>query len=131
MTAPSLPSDLPAEFSLPARYKTNRQGPIRWIFFRFMRYWYIGVLILAGAFGNAYLAAVLPIEIGKAFNAVMETPPRSDLLIGFVITIIWTQLLRGVLQFGRNFSAEWLGQLFSSARSSGRLFNSVGTSPVR
>jgi ATP-binding cassette subfamily B protein len=112
MTTTPLPSDLPAEFTLPNRYKTNRKGPIRWILSRFMRYWYVGVLILVGAYGNAYLAAVVPMEMGKAFNAILETPPRSDLLIGFVITIIWTQLVRGVLQFGRNFSAEWLGQLF-------------------
>ncbi|MFN2144030.1 MAG: ABC transporter ATP-binding protein [Anaerolineales bacterium] len=112
MTSTSLPSDLPAEFTLPDRYKTNRNGAIRWIFSRFLRYWYVGVLVLIGAYGNAYLAAVVPIETGKAFNAIMENPPKSELLIGFVITIVWTQLLRGLLQFGRNFSAEWLGQLF-------------------
>ncbi len=112
MTSTPLPSDLPAEFTLPDRYKTNRSGAIRWIFSRFLRYWYVGVLILIGAYGNAYLAAVVPIETGKAFNAIMESTPRTDLLIGFVITIVWTQLVRGLLQFGRNFSAEWLGQLF-------------------
>ncbi len=112
MTSTSLSPDLSAEFTLPDRYKTNRKGPIRWILSHFVRYWYIGVLILVGAFGNAYLAAVVPIEIGKAFNAILETPPKTTLLLGFVWTIIWTQLVRGVLQFGRNFSAEWLGQLF-------------------
>ncbi|MBN2046179.1 MAG: ABC transporter ATP-binding protein [Anaerolineales bacterium] len=112
MTSPPLSSELPAEFTLPEQYKTNRKGPVRWILSRFTRFWYVGVLVLVGAFGNAYLAAVVPMEIGKAFNAILESPPRSDLLLGFVLTIVWTQLLRGVLQFGRNFSAEWLGQLF-------------------
>jgi ATP-binding cassette subfamily B protein len=111
-TTPPLTPDLPAEFTLPNRKKTNRSGPIRWILSHFWRYWYVGLLILVGAFGNAYLAAVVPVEVGKAFDAILETPPRSELLIGFVITIVWTQLVRGVLQFGRNFSAEWLGQLF-------------------
>ena len=112
MTGTSLSPDLSAEFTLPDSHKTNRRGPIRWILSHFIRYWYIGVLILIGAFGNAYLAAIVPIEIGKAFNAILETPPNTGLLLGFVWTIVWTQLVRGVLQFGRNFSAEWLGQLF-------------------
>jgi ATP-binding cassette subfamily B protein len=112
MTSTPISPELPAEFTLPNRYKTNRKGPIRWILSRFGRYWYISVLILIGAYGNAYLAAVVPMEVGKAFNAILENPPRSELLPGFVFTIVWTQLLRGVLQFGRNFSAEWLGQLF-------------------
>jgi ATP-binding cassette, subfamily B, bacterial len=112
MTSTPLTPKLSAEFTLPDRYKTNRSGPTRWILSHFKRYWYIGVLILVGAFGNAYLAAVVPIQIGKAFNAIMESPPQTDLLVGFVWTIIWTQLVRGVFQFGRNFSAEWLGQLF-------------------
>jgi ATP-binding cassette subfamily B protein len=112
MASTSISPDLPAEFTLPNRFKTNRKGPIRWILSHFGRYWYIGVLILIGAFGNAFLAAVVPLVIGDAFNAILETPPRSDLLLGFVLTIVWTQLLREVLQFGRNFSAEWLGQLF-------------------
>ena len=112
MASTTISPDLQAEFTLPNRYRTNRKGPIRWILSHFIRYWYIGVLILIGAFGNAYLAAVVPVVIGNAFNAILETPPRSDLLLGFVWTIVWTQLVRGVLQFGRNFSAEWLGQLF-------------------
>jgi ATP-binding cassette subfamily B protein len=77
-----------------------------------MRYWYLGVLILIGAYGNAYLAAVVPVKIGEAFNAIMENPAGTDVLIGIVWTIVWTQLVRGILQFGRNFGAEWLGQLF-------------------
>ncbi len=112
MTSTPITPDSPAEFTLPNRYTTNRSGPVRWILSRFARYWYIGVLILIGAFGNAYLAAVVPVGIGDAFNAIMETTPNMDILKGIVWMIIWTQLVRGVLQFARNFSAEWLGQLF-------------------
>ena len=89
MTSTSLSPDLPAEFTLPNRYPTNRKGPIRWILSHFVRYWYIGVLVLIGAFGNAYLAAVVPVAVGNAFNAIMATPPKSDLLLGFVWTIVW------------------------------------------
>jgi ATP-binding cassette subfamily B protein len=112
MTSTPISQELSTEFTLPNRPRTNRKGPGRWILSHFWRYWYVGVIILIGAYGNAYLAAVVPVEIGKAFNAILETPPRDDLLLGFVWTIIWTQLIRGVLQLGRNFGAEWLGQLF-------------------
>ncbi len=112
MTSTDLSHHLSAEFTLPDRKQTNRSGPIRWLISHFKRYWYIGVLILVGAYGNAYLAAVVPVEIGKAFNAVMDSPSGTDVLLASVWTIVWTQLVRGVLQFGRNFSAEWLGQLF-------------------
>jgi ATP-binding cassette subfamily B protein len=102
----------PAEFTLPDRYQTNRTGPVRWILSHFMRYWYIGVLVLIGAYGNAYLAAVVPVVVGDAFNAIIESSENVSLLGGFAWTIVWTQLVRGVLQFIRNFSAEGLGQLF-------------------
>ena len=112
MTSTDLSHQISAEFTLPDHKKTNRSGPIRWILSHFKRYWYIGVLILVGAYGNAYLAAVVPIEIGKSFNAIIESPSGIDILLASAWTIVWTQLVRGVLQFGRNFSAEWLGQLF-------------------
>jgi ATP-binding cassette subfamily B protein len=101
-----------AEFTLPDRYKTNRKGPVRWVVSHFVRYWYIGVLVLIGAYSNAYLAAVVPVVIGDAFNAILDSADNVALLGGFAWTIVWTQLVRGVLQFTRNFSAEWLGQLF-------------------
>ncbi|MEJ2756944.1 MAG: ABC transporter ATP-binding protein [Anaerolineales bacterium] len=112
MTTTPVTPELSAEFTLPDRRETNRKGPVRWLFSHFVPYWYIGVLIMIGAFGNAYLAAVVPVQIGKAFNAIMENPPKTNLLLGFVWVIVWTQLVRGVLQFARNFSAEWLGQLY-------------------
>ncbi len=123
MSATTISSDLPAEFTLPDRYKTNRTGPVKWLFSHFNRkfhwrigtfrwHWLLGVMMLIGAASNASLAAVVPVMVGEAFNAIMESPPKAELLAGFAITIIITQVARGVLQFGRNFGAEWLGQLF-------------------
>ncbi|MEN8243200.1 MAG: ABC transporter ATP-binding protein [Chloroflexota bacterium] len=101
-----------AEFTLPNRYQTNRKGPVRWLLSHFGRYWYIGALVLLGAYGNAYLAAVVPVAIGDAFNVLLKSAENVSLLAGFAWTIVWTQIVRGVLQFIRNYSAEWLGQLF-------------------
>ena len=103
---------MPAEFSLPDRFPTNRSGPGRWLFSHFLRYWYLGLLLIFGAYGNAYLAAVIPIKIGEAFDLITADATRLDLLAEIAWAIVISQVIRGVLQFGRNFSAEWLGQLY-------------------
>jgi len=66
---------------------------------------------LIGAIGNASLAAVVPVMVGRALNALQETPPRTELLLQVALIIVVTQVIRGALQLGRNFSAELLGQL--------------------
>jgi ATP-binding cassette subfamily B protein len=115
--------ELPAEFTLPDRPQTNRKSPVRWLLSHFSRkirwkgvsfpmYWLLGLALLIGATGNASLAAVVPVMVGRAFNAILASPPNIDVLPGIAWTIIITQVFRGILQFGRNFGAEWLGQLF-------------------
>jgi len=66
--------------------------------------------MLIGAFSNAALATVVPVLIGRAFNAVLADPPDLTILVSISITIIITQILRSGLQFTRNFSAELIGQ---------------------
>jgi ATP-binding cassette, subfamily B, bacterial len=66
--------------------------------------------MLLGAFGNAGLAAVVPVLIGEAFNAVLAAPPDLTAVGMFALWIAGTQLLRGLLQFGRNFGAELIAQ---------------------
>ena len=123
MSTTSISPDLAAEFTLPDRYKTNRSSPVKWLFSHFNRnfhwrigkfrwHWLLGIMMLVGAASNASLAAVVPVMVGNAFNAIMESPPKTELLTDIALIIIITQVVRGVLQFGRNFGAEWLGQLF-------------------
>ncbi len=101
---------IPAEFTLPEEHSTNRSGPIRWLLSHTMRYWPLGITLLGGAISNAALAAAVPILIGRAFDAILESPPDTSALLGIGLTIAGTQVLRGILQFGRNFSAELFGQ---------------------
>jgi len=65
---------------------------------------------VAGALGNAALAAVVPILIGQAFNLILNTPSQAQGLLRIALIIAGSQALRGVLQFGRNFGAELIGQ---------------------
>lgn len=112
MTSTSIPAERAAEFTLPERYPTDRSSPMRWLLSRLKRYWSILLLLLIGAISNGGLAAVVPLVIGNAFDAILESPPAVDRLPYFVWVIVISQTIRSVLQFGRNFAAEWLGQLF-------------------
>ncbi len=102
---------LPEEYQVPARVAARRNSPVGWITAHFIQYWYLGLTTLMGAIGNASLAAVVPVMVGRALNALQETPPRTELLLQFALIIVVTQVFRGALQLGRNFSAELLGQL--------------------
>ena len=108
---------LTSEFSLPEEYQVSkgviasRKNPVSWLFAHFIQYWYLGLSLLVGAIGNASLAAVVPIIVGLALNALLEDPPETASLMRFALIIVGTQLVRGALQLGRNFSAELLGQM--------------------
>jgi ATP-binding cassette subfamily B protein len=99
-----------AEFTLPQRPPNDQREPLRWIFFHGLRHWPLSISLLGGAFANAALAAAVPVLIGQAFNAILATPPDLAVLTRIAWWIAVTQVVRGVLQFGRNFSAELFGQ---------------------
>jgi ATP-binding cassette subfamily B protein len=99
-----------AEFTLPTKYPTDRRGPARWITSHAIRQWRYILLALFGAFGNAALAAVAPIIIGMAFTDILQTPPQTARLALFAGIIAISQISRGILQFGRNFSFEIIAQ---------------------
>jgi len=100
----------PAEFTLPHIFNADRRGPIRWIWAHAARHGWLLIMIFVGALGNAALAALVPVYIGSAFNSMLKTPPDVTALIPFAILIGVTQNVRGVLQLGRNFGAEWIAQ---------------------
>lgn len=108
MTVPS--TTLSAEFTVEDRLYTDRRSPARWVFSHFLRHWYLGLLMLVGAIGNAGLAAVVPVYTGQAFNLVLAGGDFLPGLLRIVFLIVGTQVLRGLLQFGRNFGAELIGQ---------------------
>jgi ATP-binding cassette subfamily B protein len=104
-------NELISEFSIPSKHKTNKSNATLWLLSHFMRYWPLGVMLMLGAFGNAYLAAVVPKAIGQAYEAITAEAQGVYLLKTIAWTILISQVVRGVLQFGRNFGAEWIAQL--------------------
>ena len=101
---------LTAEFSLSQSLRTDRRGPVRWIISYAVRYWYLVVILIIGAISNAGFAAAVPVLTGQAFNNILSKPPKTDTLLGIALIITGTQILRGLLQFGRNFAAEVIAQ---------------------
>jgi len=102
--------NIPAEFTLERKHTFNRTSPVRWILSHTRIYWWIILMILVGAIGNAVLAVVVPVLTGDAFNAMLKTPPDTSVLLPLAVIIAVSQVIRGVLQLGRNFGAELMAQ---------------------
>ena len=99
-----------AEFTLPESYHTDKSGPARWIISHALRQRVGALLLVGGSLSNAVLAAVAPVLIGQAFNAVMASPPQLQILVQIAILVAITQVSRGLLQLARNFGAEIIAQ---------------------
>ena len=63
-----------------------------------------------GAFGNAALAAVMPVFIGIAFDAALADPPQFDRIALAAVVVLASQVTRSVLQLGRNFASSVIGE---------------------
>ncbi|HXF84464.1 MAG TPA: ABC transporter ATP-binding protein [Anaerolineales bacterium] len=100
----------PAEFSLYRPQTYDRSTPLRWIWSHTRRHGWIVIMMIIGAIGNAALAAVVPVLTGDAFNAMLKPVPDTSVLLPLALTIGISQIVRGVLQLGRNFGAELLAQ---------------------
>jgi ATP-binding cassette subfamily B protein len=101
---------LPAEFSMQRAHVSDRTSPVRWVWSHARRHWWIIIMMIIGAVGNAGLAAVVPVLTGDAFNAMLKPVPDTSVLIPLALIIGISQVIRGILQLGRNFGAELLAQ---------------------
>jgi len=99
-----------AEFTLQRNARYTHSAPIAWIISHALKYWQIIGLIIIGAFGNAALAAVMPVMIGDAFNKMLLPNPDTGVLLPLALLLGGSQVVRGVLQLGRNFGAELMAQ---------------------
>jgi ATP-binding cassette subfamily B protein len=99
-----------AEFNIPPQYKTDRRSPTRWVISHALHEWWILIVALVGAVGNAGLMALINVKIGEAFNVVAAPVFDSRLLLDIFFVIIASGIGRGILQFGRNFGFEFCAQ---------------------
>ncbi|MCP5096659.1 MAG: ABC transporter ATP-binding protein [Chloroflexi bacterium] len=83
---------------------------LRWVWSHLRQHKLQILVVFVGAFGNAALAALIPIFIGRAFDAAIATPVETQLIAGAAVGVIVSQGVRAVLQLGRNFSSSVLGE---------------------
>jgi ATP-binding cassette subfamily B protein len=99
-----------SEFAIPKSWDSDRRGPARWVASHAARHKIFIAGVFFGAFSNAALAAAVPLLIGRAFDAVAATPPDLRGLGKVAGLLVVSQVVRGVLMLGRNFSSEIIGQ---------------------
>ena len=66
--------------------------------------------MFTGAFGNAALAALVPVLIGVAFNAALKSPADMRTIGLMALAVVGSQTVRAFLQLGRNFSSAVMGE---------------------
>ncbi len=98
------------EFILPNRFTTNRRNPLRWIFSHSRQNWYLILVAVLAAFGNAVLMAVTPILIGQAYNVITAPEVDLNILAQIAAVIAITQVVRSGLQLVRNAGFELTAQ---------------------
>jgi ATP-binding cassette, subfamily B, bacterial len=99
-----------SEFAVGTALISDRRTPVRWVLSHVVRHKLLIASLLVGAFGNAALAAAVPVFIGIAFNAALAAPPDVALIGWAAGAIVVSQAVRALLQLGRNFSSEVIGQ---------------------
>ena len=102
-----------AEFVVQSPIATNHSSPFRFILSHILRHPYAALLLVMGAFCNAFLAGVVPGAVGSAFDAILlRNEQTMSMILNSALLIIGSQTLRSLLQFMRNFSAEVFAQRF-------------------
>ncbi len=98
------------EFAIHSHKPANRRSPGRWLLSHLARHWWLFVVMVIGAFGNAALAAAMPILIGMAFNAALAEPPNLNTIGLAAVGVLASQVIRAFLQLGRNFASSVMGE---------------------
>lgn len=99
-----------SEFDVNRTQHTDKSTTIRWVLSHLSHHKLLIAGMLVGAFGNAALAAVVPVLIGTAFDAALEIPGNLQTIGWMALGVIGSQSVRAVLQLGRNFSSAVMGE---------------------
>lgn len=98
------------EFAIQGHAIVRHRSAGRWILSHLTKQWQLFLVMFIGAFGNAALAAVMPILIGIAFDAALAHPPDMGIIGWAALGIFISQVVRAVLQLGRNFASSVIGE---------------------
>lgn len=99
-----------SEFSIPFRYKTKRNSAVSWVASHALHHWYIFLVGIIGAIGNAALASVPALQYGIVFENLTGGNPLPSVFLRAGAIVGISQVSRGLLQFLRNFGFEITAQ---------------------
>lgn len=101
------------EFKVERRWTPDHSNAPAWLLSHVLRWRNLPLIagVLLGAIGNAALNGYMPMYTGKAFDALRATPPELALLRAAALGILWTQVVRALLQLMRNLSSEAFSQM--------------------
>ncbi len=99
-----------SEFGVNTIQQSDQSTSLRWVISHLKRHKLLLLVMVGGAFGNAALAAVVPVLIGVAFDAALASPANLRMIGWVAVGIVVSQAVRAVLQFGRNFSSAVIGE---------------------
>ncbi|WP_420644741.1 ABC transporter ATP-binding protein [Candidatus Leptofilum sp.] len=99
-----------SEFDVNRSQQTDQSTTGRWVLSHLSHHKLLLASMFTGAFGNAALAAAVPVLIGTAFDAALETPADLRTIGWMALGVIGSQSVRAVLQLGRNFSSAVMGE---------------------
>ena len=99
-----------SEFNRPFKYKTIRSSAIGWVASHALHHWYIFVIALIGAAGNAALASVPALQYGIVFENLTSGNPLPSIFLRAGAIVGISQTTRGLMQFFRNFGFEFAAQ---------------------
>ena len=91
-----------SEVSIPFRYKTKRSSAVSWVASHALRHWYIFLVGIIGAIGNAALASVPALQYGLVFENLTSGNPSPSVFLRAGAIVGISQVSRGFLQFFRN-----------------------------
>src|SRR5690606_24893428 len=88
------------------RARSDLRGPIRWILYHLTRYklWLTGAI--AGMLAQNLLNGLVPVLVGIAFDAILESPPDRERLTLVAIVLLAIVLLRGAFDLGGQVASE-------------------------
>jgi ATP-binding cassette subfamily B protein len=98
-----------SEFTARTFEESDYSSPIRFIWSHIRRHPWVALRMIVGAFSNAALASLLPFLTGRAVNVIIDSQDIQR-VVTLTIILVVSQLVRGGLQFMRNYSSETFAQ---------------------
>ncbi|HEY7034804.1 MAG TPA: ABC transporter ATP-binding protein [Thermomicrobiales bacterium] len=99
-----------SEFRVAGQTAYDRRGPVRWIVSHLLHNRRYLIAATAGLVVQVCLNSAIPGLVGRAFDAILETPPDKHALGVIALLLLLITVLRGGLDLGQALSWEVLAK---------------------